>query len=49
MIGEDGEDNVPHRDWLLVYDRVLREVKDELAKQGRQDEFVGSKVTARRI
>ncbi|KAI0707925.1 Metallo-dependent hydrolase [Earliella scabrosa] len=44
MIGEDGEDNVPHRDWLLVYDRVLREVKDELEKQGRQDEFVGSKI-----
>ena len=44
MIGADGEENVPHREWLIAYDRVVNEVKAELAKQGRADEFVGSKV-----
>ena len=44
LIGPDGKENVPHREWLLVYDRVLNEVKDELAQKGRADEFIGSKV-----
>ncbi len=44
MVGEDGEENVPHRVWFQIYERVLNEVKEELKKQGREDEFVGSKV-----
>ena len=44
MIGEDGQENVPHRDWMVAYDRVLTEFKAELAAQGREDEFVGSKM-----
>ncbi|KAH9848879.1 Metallo-dependent hydrolase [Lenzites betulinus] len=44
MIGEDGKENVPHRECLLVYDRVINELKQELAAQGRGDEFVGSKI-----
>ena len=44
MIGADGEENVPHREWLIAFDRVISEVKVELAKQGRADEFVGAKV-----
>lgn len=44
MIGADGQENVPHREWLLVYDEVIAGVKRELAAQGRSDEFVGSKV-----
>ncbi|GBE89111.1 Adenosine deaminase CECR1-A [Sparassis crispa] len=44
MIGADGKEDVPHREWLIIYDRVLNEVKDELKRQGREDEFVGSKI-----
>ncbi|KAH9932261.1 Metallo-dependent hydrolase [Fomitopsis serialis] len=44
MTGRDGLENVPHREWLLSIDRVINEVKAELAKQGRQDEFVGLKI-----
>lgn len=44
MTGPDGVENVPHREWLVVFDRVVNEVKAELESQGRQDEFVGAKV-----
>lgn len=44
MIGADGEDNVPHRDWLVAFERVLREVKDHMVALGRGDEFVGARV-----
>ena len=45
MIGEDGQENIPHREWLLVYDSVMQEIKDELKAQDREGEFVGSKVS----
>ncbi|EPS97019.1 hypothetical protein FOMPIDRAFT_1129241 [Fomitopsis schrenkii] len=44
MTGPDGVENVPHREWLVVFDRVVNEVKAELESQGRQDEFVGAKI-----
>ena len=44
MVGADGERNVPHRVWLQIFDRVLNEVKASMHAQGRDDEFVGSKV-----
>ncbi|KAM5538028.1 hypothetical protein V8D89_008225 [Ganoderma adspersum] len=44
LIGADGVENVPHREWLIAYDRVVNDVKVDLAKQGRADEFVGSKI-----
>ena len=44
MIGPDGQENVSHRESLLAYERVMEEVKQELAMQGRADEFIGSKV-----
>lgn len=44
MFGQNGEENIPHREWLIVFDEVLHEVKDQLRKQGRGDEFFGSKV-----
>lgn len=45
MTGPDGEENIPHREWLIMYDRVMNEVKEELKRQGREHEFVGSKVS----
>lgn len=44
MTGADGQENVPHRDWLLVFDRVLRDVKNELKNQGRADELFGARI-----
>ncbi|KAI0636439.1 Metallo-dependent hydrolase [Trametes polyzona] len=44
ITGADGAFNVPHRAWLQLYDRVLEDVKADMKKQGREDEFVGSKV-----
>lgn len=44
MFDTDGQETVPHRVWLLAYDRVLKEFRDDLAAHGRADEFVGSKI-----
>lgn len=44
MVGADGQENVPHRDWLLMFDRVQNEVKADMKRQGREDEFVGARV-----
>ncbi|KAH9928471.1 Metallo-dependent hydrolase [Epithele typhae] len=44
MFGEDGNETVPHREWLIAYDQVLAEFKEELVAQGRAEEWVGSKV-----
>ena len=45
MANADGHENVPHKEWLVVFDRVVNQVKAELERQGRQDDFVGAKVT----
>lgn len=44
MYGADGQMNVPHREWLIVFDEVVNEVKEETTKQGREDEFFGATV-----
>lgn len=44
MFGEDGLENVPHRIWVLEYERVLKEINKEMHDQGREDEFLGCKV-----
>jgi hypothetical protein len=45
MIGADGLENVPHREWLLIFDRVLNDVKAEMNSRGREDEFFGARVS----
>ena len=44
MCSEDGHEVVPHRDWVLEYDRILKEVKAQLKKQGDEDRFFDAKV-----
>ncbi|KAG6837260.1 hypothetical protein H0H93_012265 [Arthromyces matolae] len=44
MIGEDGEENVPHREWLTIFDLILKEVKDEMKMHGRENEFIGARI-----
>lgn len=46
MVGEDGEDNIPHREWLVMFDQILNEVKGEMKQQGREDEFIGARVSS---
>lgn len=49
MMNADGEDTAPHREWLVVFDRIVNEVKATMAQQGREDEFIGCKVCQREI
>jgi hypothetical protein len=40
----DGQETYSHREWLVTFGQVVQEVKDEMKRQGREDEFVGAKV-----
>jgi len=44
MFGEDGRENVPHREWLRMFEKIMNEVKDDMKTQGREDEFVGARI-----
>ena len=45
MYGADGQENVPHREWLVMFDRVINQVKAEMVKKGRPNDFIGAKVS----
>ncbi|TFY82989.1 hypothetical protein EWM64_g1023 [Hericium alpestre] len=44
MHDADGHLTVPHREWMLDFECVMNEVKEELKAQGREDDFVGARV-----
>ncbi|KAF8211970.1 Metallo-dependent hydrolase [Mycena galopus ATCC 62051] len=44
MFGEDGQENVPHRVWLQIFDNTLKRFKADLKQQGREDEFIGARI-----
>ncbi|KAG8905213.1 hypothetical protein FRB99_000482 [Tulasnella sp. 403] len=44
MVRANGERNFSHREWVKMFSEVIEEVRQELASQGRDDEFVGAKV-----
>ena len=44
VVDADGNENVPHRVWVQMYERVLDEVKTSLEAEGRADDFIGSKI-----
>ncbi|KAJ7510093.1 hypothetical protein B0H11DRAFT_2152419 [Mycena galericulata] len=44
MFGEDGQENITHREWLQIFDDVQREFKADLQSQGRDDEFIGARI-----
>lgn len=44
MLGADGRENIPHRNWLILFSEVMEEVKEEMRQQGRPDDFIGGKV-----
>ncbi|KAF9448874.1 Metallo-dependent hydrolase [Macrolepiota fuliginosa MF-IS2] len=43
-IGADGKENVTHRDMLLIYDKVIQEVKAELKQRGQENKFIGARI-----
>ena len=45
MFGADGEENIPHDQWLAAFDRAVTGVKNELEAQNRGDEFVGARAS----
>lgn len=45
ILGVDGEEKIYHRGWLLIIERVISQVKDELKAQGREGEFIGARVS----
>ena len=45
MYGADGQENVPHRKWLVMVDRVINQVKAEMVELNRPNDFIGAKVS----
>lgn len=44
MFDADGNETVPHREWMLDLGQVIGEVKTMLKEQGREELFIGAKV-----
>ncbi|KIM48764.1 hypothetical protein M413DRAFT_15077 [Hebeloma cylindrosporum] len=44
MYGADGQENIPHREWLVMFDRIMNETKAEMEAQGRPDDFIGARI-----
>jgi adenosine deaminase CECR1 len=44
MYGANGQEDIPHREWVQMFSKIMNEVKDDMKKKGREDEFVGAKV-----
>lgn len=45
MVDKTGELTLAHRDWLIIFERVVASVKAELKSQGREDQFYGARVS----
>lgn len=43
-VRKNGSEDLVHREWLLLFNQAIEEVRKEMAGQGREDEFVGAKV-----
>ncbi|EEB91591.1 hypothetical protein MPER_10026, partial [Moniliophthora perniciosa FA553] len=44
IIAADGRQDIPHRQLVAIFDRVLREVKEEMKDKGREGEFIGARI-----
>jgi adenosine deaminase CECR1 len=44
MVGADGQENIPHREWVEMFGNIMNEVKVDMKKKGREDEFIGARV-----
>ncbi|EUC63198.1 adenosine deaminase-like protein [Rhizoctonia solani AG-3 Rhs1AP] len=43
-IWTDGSETLSHHDYLALFGNVVREVKDQMKLEGREDEFIGAKL-----
>ncbi|TFK76212.1 adenosine deaminase-like growth [Pluteus cervinus] len=44
MTGEDGQQDIDHKKMVRIFDGVVKEVKDKMKAEGREDEFIGAKI-----
>jgi hypothetical protein len=44
MVGPDGQENIPHRAWVLMFEEAVSDIKAEMRELGREDEFCGARV-----
>ncbi|KAF8643782.1 hypothetical protein AX16_008801 [Volvariella volvacea WC 439] len=44
LVGEDGQENVTHRERMIIFDRVVKEVKNEMIAKGREQDFIGARI-----
>jgi adenosine deaminase CECR1 len=44
MFDANGNQNVPHREWIMDFKQAISEVRAMLEEQGRGEEFIGAKV-----
>lgn len=43
-IGADGQNTVTHRDWVVMFEKILNEIQDDMKIKGRSDEFFGARI-----
>ncbi|KAG8933533.1 hypothetical protein FRC02_011644 [Tulasnella sp. 418] len=43
-VRENGNQDLDHREWCQIFSACIEQVKQDMKKQGREDEFVGAKV-----
>ncbi|KAH7908872.1 Metallo-dependent hydrolase [Hygrophoropsis aurantiaca] len=44
MVGEDGQENVPHREWLITINKVAQDLKQSLKERGCEDDLIGIRI-----
>ncbi|KAJ1303106.1 hypothetical protein OPQ81_011307 [Rhizoctonia solani] len=43
-VWEDGSETLSHRDYLVLFNEAVQEVKAQMKSEGREDEFIGAKL-----
>ncbi|CAE6353776.1 unnamed protein product [Rhizoctonia solani] len=43
-VWENGSETLSHRDYLVLFDQAVQEVKRKMKLEGREDEFIGAKL-----
>ena len=44
MSDVNGDESIPHSEWIRAFKTIVEEVKEEMSKQGRPHAFIGAKV-----
>ena len=46
MYNIEGEEVVPHSEWVRIFKNVVEEVKDEYKRRGQENKFIGARVSS---